>query len=213
MVVAGCGHTVPGAAEPSPEQPLRGVLPGEAGKILPGAADVSQIVGAKLQVDADRSRPITGTSAVPACSPLDASGMAAFVGDSWSRFNVLLFTDGDRHGQVVSEAVAVYPDPPAALSTFSAAVGAARDCDGRSAVGTAGDAAWSFTVSDVDTDRVRWRKQQLGIPLTWVCHGEARLRTNTVLQAMACRNDDSGHDIVTRLTDRMSASVWELSDR
>ena len=151
--------------------------------------------------------------AAPACSALDAVGMGAFVGDSWSRFHVLLFTDGDRHEQVVAEAVAVYDDPDAAATVFSAATGAARSCDGQRASGTGGDAAWSFTVTDADGDAVRWRKQQIGIPLTWVCQGEARLRNNAVLQAMACRGDDSGRSTVTRVTDRMSASVWELSDR
>lgn len=213
VLVSGCAHTVSGAAAFSPAQAVRGVQPADADQILLGAADVSGIVGAKLQLDADRARPIVGASAAPACSALDAAGMAAFVGDSWSGFHVLLFTDGDRREQVVAEAVAVYPDPPAAATAFSAAMGAARACDGQRALGTGGDAAWSFTVSDLDADAVRWRKQQIGIPLTWVCQGEARLRNNAVLQAMACRGDDSGRDTVTRLTDRMSASVWELSDR
>lgn len=212
VMLSGCAHTVSGAAGFSPAQAVRGVQPADAYRILLGAADVSGIVGAKLQLDADRSRPIVGASAAPACSALDAAGMAAFVGDSWSRFHVLLFTDGDRREQVVAEAVAVYPDPAAATSVFSAAVGAARACDGQRALGTGGDAAWSFTVGDLGADVVRWRKQQIGIPFTWVCQGEARLRNNAVLQAVACRGDDLGRDTVTRLTDRMSASVWELSD-
>lgn len=213
MALSGCAHTVAGVAATNPPPDVSGVLPADADRILLGAADVSEIVGTKLQVDADRSRPIAGASAAPACSALDAVGMAAFVGDSWSRFHVVLFTDGDRHEQVVAEAVAVYPDAPAASSAFSTATGAARACDGQRALGTGGDAAWSFTVPNIDPDGVRWRKQQIGIPLTWICQGEARLRNNTVLQAMACRGDDSGRQTVTRLTDRMSASVWELSDR
>lgn len=212
VVLSGCGQTVSGAAQ-RPARNLDGVLPADADRILLGAADVSGIVGTKLQLDADRSRPIAGASAAPACSALDAVGMAAFVGDAWSRFHVLLFTDGDRHEQVVAEAVAVYPDSAVAASAFSTAGGAARACDGQRALGTGGDAAWSFTVAASDADAVRWRKQQIGLPLTWVCHGEARLRSNAVLQAMACRGDDSGRQTVTRLTDRMSASVWELSDR
>lgn len=213
VMLSGCAHTVSGAAASGPVGAVSGVLPGDADQILLGAGDVSDILGTKLQLDADRSRPIAGASAAPACSVLDAVGMAAFVGDSWSRFHVLLFTDGDRHEQVVAEAVAVYHDPAAAATVFSAASGAARACDGQRSLGTGGDAAWSFTVTDVNVDAVRWRKQQIGIPLTWVCQGEARLRNNAVLQAMACRDDDSGRDTVTRLTDRMSASVWELSDR
>ena len=212
VMLSGCAHTVSGAAALSSTGAVSGVLPGDADRIMLGAGDVSDIVGTRLQLDADRSRPIAGASAAPACSALDAVGMAAFVGDSWSRFHVLLFTD-DRHEQVVAEAVAVYHDPAAAATVFSAAAGAARACDGQRAPGTGGDAAWSFTVTAIDADAVRWRKQQIGIPLTWVCQGEARLRNNAVLQAMACRGDDSGRATVTRLTDRMSASVWELSDR
>lgn len=213
LTVGGCAHTVPGAAVFNPAQTVTGLLPTDADQVLPGAAEVSDIVGTKLQVDADRFRPIIGSSAAPACSPLDAVGMSAFVGDTWAKFHVLLFTDGDRHQQVVAEAVAVYPDVSAAGAVFAAATGAARACDGQRALGTGGDAAWSFTVPAVDADAVRWRKQQIGIPLNWVCHGEARLRNNAVLQVMACRGDDSGRTTATRLADRMSAAVWELSDR
>ena len=125
---------------------------------------------------------------------------------------MLLLTDGDRHEQVVAEAVAVYPDTPAAASAFSAGTQDARACDGQRALGTGGDAAWSFSVPVVDSDAVRWRKRQMGIPLTWVCHGEARQRANAVLQVMACRGDDSGRVTATTIADRMSAAVWELSD-
>ncbi|MFM9033012.1 MAG: sensor domain-containing protein [Mycobacterium sp.] len=213
VVLAGCSHTVTGAASFSPAEAVAGLRPGDADRVLPATAELSDTVGATLQLDADRSRPIMGASAAPACSALDAVGMSAFVGDSWSKFRMLLFTDGDRHDQVLAEAVAVYPDAGAAAASFAAATGAARACDGQRALGTGGDAAWSFTVPVIDADAVRWRKQQLGIPMDWVCHGEARLRNNAVLQVMACRGDDSGRATATRLADRMSAAVWELSDR
>lgn len=213
MLLSGCAHNVVGEAVVDRAQAGGGLRPADADQVLLGAADVGDIVGVRLQLDADRSRPIAGASAVPVCSALDAVGMSAFVGDASSAFHVLLFTDGDRHEQVLSEAVAVYPDPATAGAVFSAAIGNARGCDGQRALGTGGDAAWSFTVPEADADSIRWRKQQIGIPLTWVCHGEARLRNNAVLQVMACRGDDSGRDTVTRLADRMSASVWELSDR
>lgn len=213
VTLSGCAHTVAGAPVFNAAHAVSALLPADADQVLLGAADVSDIVGVKLQVDADRVHPIAGASAIPACSALDSVGMAAFVGDTWSKFHVLLFTDGDRHQQVVAEAVAVYPDPGAAGAVFSSAIGAAKACDGQRAVGTGGDAAWSFTVPDADGEAIRWRKQQIGIPLNWICHGEARLRNNAVLQVMACRGDDSGRLTVTRLADRMSSSVWELSDR
>ncbi len=213
VTVAGCAHTISGAAVPHRGDPPTGLRPGDADQVLLGAREVGDVVGATLALDADRSRPIAGSSAVPACSALDAVGMSAFVGDYWSQFHVLLFTDGNRHQQVVAEAVAVYPDAAVAASAFSGGTRDASSCDGQRALGTGGDAAWSFTVPVVDTDRVRWRKQQVGIPLTWICHGEARLRSNVVLQVMACRGDDSGRVAATTMADRMSTSVWELSER
>ena len=211
MALAGCAQNVGGSAVWNTALSTNGLRAGDADQVLLGPADISQAVGARLQVDADRSRPISGVSAVPSCSALDAVGMSAFVGDSWSKFHVLLFTDGDARDHVVAEAVAVYPDGGSAAAAFANGTRNAKACDGQRAVGTGGDAAWGFTVSDIDADVVRWRKQQIGIPLNWVCHGEARLRNNVVLQAMACRGDDSGALTVTTLTDRMSAKVWELS--
>ena len=213
VTLSGCALTVSGAPVLNRADPPTGLLPGDADQVLLSAAEVGDVVGVNLQVDADRSRPISGSSAVPACSALDAVGMSAFVGEYWSQFHVLLFTDGDLNEQVVSEAVAVYPDAAVASSAFAEGTRDAKSCDGQRALGAGGDAAWSFTVPVVDADAVRWRKQQIGIPLTWVCHGEARLRNNAVLQVMACRGDDSGRVTVTTLADRMSASVWELSER
>ena len=211
MTMAGCTHTVSGSAVGNPALSTVGLRVGDADQVLLGPAEVSDVTGVRFHVDADRSRPIVGSSAVPACSALDAVGMSAFVGDSWLKFHVLLFTDGDTHDHVVAEAVAVYPDAKSATAAFADGTSNAKACDGQSAVGAGGDAAWSFSVPDVNADTVRWRKQQIGIPLTWVCYGEARLRNNAVLQAMACRGDDDGRVTVTTLTDRMSASVWELS--
>jgi len=213
VTLAGCAHNVTGAAVPNPAAGGTGLRAADAERVLLGAEVVSQIVGRELQIDADRSQPIAGSSAAPVCSALDAVGMAAFVGDTWSNFRVVLLTDGARHRQVVAEAVAVYPDAAAAASVFAAAAGAARSCDGQRALGTGGDAAWSFTVPAADAAAVRWRKEQIGIPLDWVCHGEARLRINAVLQVMVCGGDESGRDVSVGLADRMSAAVWELSGR
>ena len=213
VMLAGCAHTVGGAAAVNPAQPVSPLRPGDAGQVLIPAAAVSDIVGSPLQLDADQTRPVTGTSAVPACSALDSVGMAAFVGERWSGFRVLLFTDGDRHDRVVSQAVAVYPDAALAATAFETGTSDVTACDGQRALSTGSDAAWKFAVQDGNTDTVRWTKHQLAIPLTWVCHGEARLRNNAVLQAMACQGDNGGQRVVTTLTDRMSASVGELSGR
>ena len=137
--------------------------------------------------------------------------MAAFVGQAWSGFRVLLLTDGGRRDRVVAEAVAGYPDHISAAEAFRAGTRDAGACDGQRALSMGGDAAWKFAVGDRGTDTLRWTKQQLAVPMTWVCHGEARVRNNAVVQAMACQSDDGGSSVVTKLTDRMSASVWELS--
>lgn len=213
LTLTGCAHTVSGAATVNPAQPVTALRPDDTGQLLITAAQVSQIVGSRLQVDADRARPVTGHSIVPACSALDTVGMAAFVGEDWSGFRVLLFTDGDRHDRVVGQAVAVYPDAAAAATAFTTGTSDVPACDGQRALGTGSDAAWRFSVQEDNADTVRWTKQQLGIPLTWICHGESRLRNNAVLQAMACQGDDDGTVLVTALTDRMSAGVWELSGR
>ena len=213
LVLAGCAHTVAGVAVWNPAQSLQPLRADDTDQILIGPAQLRDVAGVKLQVDADQVRPIAGSSAVPACSALDAAGMAAFLGDSWSGFHTLLYTDGDQHDHAIAEAVTIYPDARTAAAAFSSGSRDAKACDGQRALSTGGDAAWKFSVPEINADTVRWTKQQIGIPITWVCHGEARLRNNAVVQAMACQGDDGGQITVTTMTDRMSASVWELSGR
>ncbi len=210
-LLSGCAHSVTGAAVAVVDESVFPLRAADTALVLLSPDQISAVVGGVLQVDADRHRPVPGGSAVAACSPLDAVGMAAFVGQDWSGFRVLLFTGGAD--QVVAEAVAVYPDAVAAAEAFGSGTRDVHTCDGQQALGAGGDAAWRFSVSDRGPDMVRWSKEQLAVPLTWVCHGEARLRNNAVLQAMACQGDDGGAQLVTRLADRMSASVWELSTR
>lgn len=213
LVLAGCAHTVAGVPVWNPAQSLQPLRADDTDQILIGPAQLRDVAGVKLQVDADQVRPIAGSSAVPACSALDAAGMGAFLGDSWSGFHTLLYTDGDQHDHAIAEAVAIYPDARTAAAAFTSGSKDAKACDGQRALSTGGDAAWKFSVPEINADTVRWTKQQIGIPITWVCHGEARLRNNAVVQAMACQGDDGGQITVTTMTDRMSASVWELSGR
>ncbi|MCX2933670.1 sensor domain-containing protein [Mycobacterium sp. CVI_P3] len=213
VVLAGCAHSVAGVAVSNPAQGITPLRADDTDQVLIGPAQLRDIVGVRLQTEADQSRPIPGSSAVPACSALDAAGMAAFLGDQSLGLHVLLFTDGDRHDHVVAEAVAIYPDAGAAAAQFAAGTKNAKACDGQRALSTGGDAAWKFTVPEINADTVRWSKQQIGIPFDWTCYAEARLRNNAIVQAMACQGDDGGQVTVTRMTDRMSASVWELSGR
>jgi len=213
VVLSGCAQSIAGTAVWNPAQSLKPLRADDADQVLFGPAQLRDIVGVKLQTDADQARPISGSSAVPACSALDAVGMAAFVGDTWSGFHVLLFTDGDRHENVVAEAVAIYPESRTAATSFAQGTKDAKACDGQRALSTGGDAAWKFSVPEANSDTVRWSKEQIGIPMSWICYGEARLRNNAVVQAMACAADDRGQTTVTTMTDRMSAAVWELSGR
>jgi len=213
VVLSGCTYSVAGVAVWNPAQSLKPLRADDADQILIGPAQLRDIVGVKLQLDADQSKPISGSSAVPACSALDATGMAAFIGDTWSGFHVLLFTDGDGHENVVAEAVAIYPESRTATTAFAKGSKDSKACDGQRALSAGGDAAWKFTVSESNSDTVRWSKEQIGIPMSWNCYGEARLRNNAVVQAMACAADDVGQTTVMTMTDRMSATVWELSDR
>jgi hypothetical protein len=211
VLLAGCAHTVAGSAVSNPAQGITLLRAGDTDQVLIGPAQLRDIVGVKLQTDADQTRPIPGSSAVPACSALDAAGMAAFLGDTSLGMHVMLFTDGDRHSHVVAEAVAIYPDGASAATQFATGTRNAKACDGQRALSTGGDAAWKFTVPEINADTVRWSKQQIGIPFDWTCYAEARLRNNAIVQAMACQGDDDGQLAVTTMTDRMSASVWELS--
>lgn len=211
--LSGCVHSVSGVAVGNPGQPLNPLRAGDVGQVLVTPAGIRDIAGAGMQVDADQARPVFGSSALSACSALESVGATAFVGNDFSGIRVLLFTDGDRRERVIAEAVAVYPDAVAASEAFSTGTKDVKACDGQRARTTSSDEAWAFSVPERNTDAVRWTKQQLAIPLTWFCQGEARLRNNAVLQAMACQRDADGATVVTRLADRMSASVWELSDR
>ncbi len=211
VVLAGCAQTVAGSPVSNPAQGIKPLRADDTEQVLIGPAQLHDIVGVKLQTDADQTRPIPGSSAVPACSALDAAGMAALLGDKWLGLHVMLFTDGDRHDHVVAEAVAIYPEAGSAAAQFATGTKNAKACDGQRALSTGGDAAWKFTVPEINADTVRWNKQQIGIPFDWTCYAEARLRNNAIVQAMACQGDDGGQVTVTRMTDQMSASVWELS--
>jgi hypothetical protein len=211
VLVAGCAQTVAGSAVSNPAHGITPLRAGDTDQVLIGPAQLHDIIGVKLQTDADQTRPIPGSSAVPACSALDAAGMAAFLGENSVGLHVMLFTDGDKHDHVVAEAVAIYADGASAAAQFATGTKNAKACDGQRALSSGGDAAWKFTVPDISADTVRWNKQQIGIPFDWTCYAEARLRNNAIVQAMACQGDDGGQVAVTTMTDRMSASVWELS--
>ena len=75
VLLAGCAQTVAGSAVSNPAQAITPLRSDDADQVLISASQLRDIVGVKLQTDADQARPIPGTSAVPACSALDAAGM------------------------------------------------------------------------------------------------------------------------------------------
>jgi hypothetical protein len=211
VLVSGCGRTTDGRAEWNPAQatkPLRAV---DADQVMISPAQLGQIVGAKLQIDVDQPIPIPDTSSPPPCGPLDAAGMQSFVGNDWSGFHLLLLTDGRGHDHVVAEAVALYSDSHSAAKAFTDATKNVAACDGQRVPGGDGASGWKFGVNDVSADTVGWNKVQLGIPMRWVCYGRARVRNNTILEAMSCQADDGGQLNVATILDQISASVWDQS--
>lgn len=212
-VVAGCAHTVAGAVVFNPAEPITPLL--RAGTPVRSCSvflryPTSSAAGCRPMPTAPGRLP---ASAAPACSALDAVGMSAFVGDGWSGIRVLLFTDGDRHDRVVSEAVAVYPDAGSAAD-----VAPRRAPPGSGLVTDSGAEHRQRSGVEVQCGRGQFRHGAVDQtadrhPDDVICHGEARLRNNAVLQAMACQGDDGARPQTVTLTDRMSASVWELSGR
>ena len=59
--LAGCAHTVSGAAVFDFAQAAGQLRPGDADQVLLSAVEIADLVGTTLQIDADRSRPISGS--------------------------------------------------------------------------------------------------------------------------------------------------------
>ena len=159
VAVSGCAHTVTGVAVGNPHQSINPLRGGDTGQVLVSPAQVYDIAGSVMQVDADQSRPVFGSSALAACSALESVGMATFVGKNWSAIRVLLFTEGERHDQVVAEAVAIYPDAAAASDAFTAGTKDTRACDGQRALSTGSAESWAFNVPERTIDTVRRTKR------------------------------------------------------
>jgi hypothetical protein len=212
LVFTGCQRTSPGAAQWDAADAGRPLVADDANQVLLDPSQLSEIVGARLQLEADLGRPLPGISPAPECSPLDSVGTQAFVGDDWSGFHVLLFSDF-LHNHVAAEAVAAYPDKQSAATVFASATKDVAACDTKEAIGATGLGDWRFAVNDVTADAVRWNKQQLDSPEFWVCYGQARVRNNVIVQAMSCQGDDGGELNAQTMLDQMSANVWDLSAR
>jgi hypothetical protein len=210
LLLAGCGQPIDGRAVAPPSHPSRSVSGGALDSILLPASQLSDIVGAKLQLHADVTRPVPGNPAEGPCTALDTPGMQPFVGDGFSGFRLMLLSDGKatQHDHVVTQAVAVYADVPTATTAFTTTTSTLPPCDGKE-VKT--EAAWRFAVNDITADTVRWNKEQTDLPTLWVCYAQARVRVNAIIAAMSCQGDDGGQANAEAITNRMSATVWDLS--
>lgn len=208
---AGCAQTTNGNARWDRSEAAASLPANGADQVLLVPAELSQIVGVRLAPVADKAQPIPGTSSAPDCSALDTVGTRAFVGDDWTSFRLLLVNDGEKHQHVDAEAVAVYSDARVAATVFTSATKGAHACDGEAAPATDDQASWRFAVNALTPDQVLWNKEQTDAVTLWVCYGGARVRVNTILQAMSCQGDDGGKGIVAAILDRLSANVWDRS--
>src|SRR5271165_1160092 len=210
LLLAGCAQPIGGRAVAPPSHVSRPVSGGDLDSILLTPSQLSDIIGAKLQLQADVSHPVAGDPADGPCAALDTVGMQPFIGNGFSAFHLLLLSDGSSavHDHVITQAVAVYPDAPSATTAFTTATSGLPPCDGKN---VKAEAAWKFAVNDITADTARWNKEQTDLPMLWVCYGQARVRINAIVQAMSCQGDDGGQANAGAILNRMSAAVWELS--
>jgi hypothetical protein len=208
--VAGCAHQIDGKPQPGNSHISRPIAGGELDSVLLTPAQVTDIVGAKVDLRADISRPVTGDPVEGPCAALDTVGMNEVVGDHFSAFHLLLLADGTgrEHDHVVTQSAAVYPDAATAAKAFVTATSALPSCDKKE---FKTDATWRFAVNDLSADSMKWNKEQTDLPILWVCHGQSRVRDNILMQAMACQGDDGGEHNADAVLNRMSATVWVLS--
>jgi hypothetical protein len=209
VCAAGCERTSDGVANPNRAHVGQSVPSAQVDSVLLIPSQISDIVGVELRPRVEQTRAVPGTSADGPCAAL---GMQGFVGDGYSSFHVVLSSDGDGadRNHVVAQAASIYPDAATAEKAFVTATGSLGACNGRE---VRAGADWRYAVNEVTADTVRWNKEQKDSPQLWVCHGQARVRDNVIVHAMACQGDDGGEHIADVILDRMSATVWELAGR
>jgi hypothetical protein len=209
ILVAGCGGTTGGRGQASHGHVSQPVASTDLDDVMMTPPQLSDVVGVPLQLRVDQLRPVGGGPGGP-CGALDTAGDGDFIGKGYSAFHVLLLSDGkdNTHDHVVTQSAAVYPDAQTATKQFGSATSGVGSCNGRR---VNSEAAWKFAINDVTPDAVLWNKEQTDVPLLWVCYGQARVRDNVILQAMACQGDDGGVKVADAIVNHMSAAVWDLS--
>jgi hypothetical protein len=212
VCAAGCERTTGGVADPDRVHVGQSVPSAQIDSVLLIPSEVSDIDGAQLRPRVDQTRPVLSMSAGGPCSGLDSVGMQGFVGDGYSSFHIVLSSDGDGadRNHVVAQSAAIYPDAATAEKVFATGTAPLAACNGRE---VRAEADWRYAVNEVTPDTVRWNKEQKDSPQLWVCYGQARVRDNVILQAMACQGNDGGEHIADAILTRMSAKVWELAGR
>jgi hypothetical protein len=210
LLAAGCGHPIDGRAVAPSSHTSRLLSGADLDSVLLTVSQLTEIVGAKLALQADVSHPVLGDPAEGPCAALDSAGMQPYLGNTFSAFHLLLLSDGTatQHDHVVTQAGALYADAASAAKVFATAASGLQACNGKV---FKTEAAWRFAVNDITADTVRWNKEQTDLPFLWVCYGQARVRVNVIIQAMSCRGDDGGQANADAILNKMSATVWQLS--
>jgi hypothetical protein len=121
LLLAGCAQPIDGRAVVPPSHASRPLSGDDLDNILLTPPQLSDVVGVKLQLQADVGRPVAGDPAEGPCAALDTVGMQPFIGDTFSAFHLLLLSDGTstRHDHVVTQAAAIYPDTASATKAFT----------------------------------------------------------------------------------------------
>jgi hypothetical protein len=209
---AGCDRTTDGVATPNKAHVGQTVPSAQVDTVLLIPSQVTDIVGVELRPKVEQTVALPGIPDDGPCAGVDTVGMQAFVGDGYSSFHLVLSANGDdaNRNHVVAQAASIYPDAASAEKAFAAATPPLAACNGKE---VKAEADWRYAVTEVTADSVRWNKVQKDSPQLWVCYGQARVRDNVIVQAMACQGDDGGEHVANAVLDHMSATVWELAGR
>jgi hypothetical protein len=208
-LAAGCARSTDGVARANPAHASQLLPSDQLDTVLLTPSQLSDIVGARLQPRVELTRPVPGSAGAAQCAAVDTAGAQGFVGDNFSAFHLLVSADGtgNDNNHVVAQAASIYPDGASATKAFAAATNGLPSCNGKEVRGAAD---WKFAINDATADTVRWNKEQTNLPQLWVCYGQARVRDNVIIQAMACQGDDGGQANADAILNHMSATVWEL---
>jgi hypothetical protein len=210
---AGCQRIVAGVAQPDRAHVAAKVSGNQINNVLLIPSELNKVAGVELKPRVELGRPVPGgLGGTGPCEALNSVGTDTFVGKDYTTFHVVLSSDGQGGyaAHVAAQSASIYPDASTAREAFKTGTSGIGGCNGRH---VKSDAEWLYTVGEVTADTAHWVKEQTDAPGVWRCYGQARVRENVLLEAMACQNDSGGERKAQAILDRMSATVWELAGR